>query len=235
MHKKTRLAFSLVLASSFIFAAGCGEAGSTPSASASGEVITLPEPRYDSDVSLEQALLARRSIRDYSDGALTLAELSQILWAAQGITDPSGKRTAPSAGALYPLEVYIVVGDVEGLPEGIYKYRPDSHTLARVGEGDQRQALSHAALSQEYVQQGAIDIVIMAVYERVTGKYGDRGARYVYMEAGHAAQNVCLQVVALKLGAVTIGAFDDDDVKKILGAAADEEPLYILPVGRIDN
>jgi SagB-type dehydrogenase family enzyme len=235
MHKKTRLAVSLVLASSFIFAAGCGEAESLPSASASEDIITLPEPVYDSDVSLEQTLLARRSIRSYGDGALTLAELSQILWAAQGITDPSGKRTAPSAGALYPLEVYIVVGDVAGVPAGVYKYRPDSHTMARVGEGDQRQALSQAALSQECVQQGAIDIVIMAVYERVTGKYGDRGVRYVHLEAGHAAQNVCLQVVALKLGAVTVGAFDDADVKKILGAAADEEPLYILSVGRTDN
>jgi SagB-type dehydrogenase family enzyme len=235
MHKKIRLAVSLIWASSFFFAAGCEEADSIPSASASGEIVTLPEPVYDSDTSLEEALLARRSIRDYSDEALTLAEFSQILWAAQGITDPSGKRTAPSAGALYPLEVYIVVGNVAGLPAGIYKYRPDSHTMTRVGEGDQRQALSQAALSQACVQQGAIDIVITAVYERTTVKYGDRGVRYVYMEAGHASQNIYLQVVALKLGTVTVGAFDDDDVKNILGAAADEEPLYILPVGRTGN
>jgi SagB-type dehydrogenase family enzyme len=164
-----------------------------------------------------------------------LAELSQILWAAQGITDPSGFRTAPSAGALYPLEVYIVVGNVAGVPAGIYKYRPDSHSMAKVGDGDQRQALAQVALSQECIQQGAIDIVITAVYERVTGKYGDRGVRYVHLEAGHAAQNICLQVVALKLGTVTVGAFDDADVKTVLGAATDEEPLYILPVGRIGN
>jgi SagB-type dehydrogenase family enzyme len=235
MNNRIGLAVSLVLVSSFIFTAGCGEAGEVPSASASGEIITLPEPRYDSDVSLEQALLTRRSVRSFKDGALTLKELGQLLWAAQGVTDPSGKRTAPSAGALYPLEVYVVVGYVEGVSAGIYKYVPESHTLARVSEGDQRQALSQAAMSQSSVRQGAIDIVITAVYERVTSKYGDRGIRFVHLEAGHAAQNVCLQVVALKLGAVTVGAFDDASVKTVLGAAADEEPLYILPVGRTDN
>jgi SagB-type dehydrogenase family enzyme len=235
MSKKIGLAISLVLASSFIFTAGCGKAGDIPSASASSVIITLPDPDYDSDVSLEQALLQRRSVRTYEEGALNLKEVGQLLWAAQGVTDPSGMRTAPSAGALYPLEVYVVVGNAEGLPAGIYKYRPDSHTLVRVLEGDLRQALCQAALSQAYVQQGAIDIVITAVYERVTVKYGERGMQYVHLEAGHAAQNICLQATALKLGTVTIGAFYDADVKTVLSAAADEEPLYILPVGRISK
>jgi SagB-type dehydrogenase family enzyme len=232
MRHKIGLAISLVLASSFIFTAGCGEGGDIPSASAGNEIVTLPEPAYDSDFSLEQALLHRRSIRSYDDDALTLAELGQLLWAAQGVTDPSGMRTAPSAGALYPLEVFVVVGNVAGLPAGVYKYRPGSHTLVRLLDGDRRSELSKAALSQAYVQQGAIDIVITAVYARVTGKYGERGIRYTHLEAGHAAQNVCLQVTALGLGTVTIGAFDDADVKNILGAADDEEPLYIMPVGR---
>jgi len=183
-------------------------------------------------MSLEQALLARRSVRSFSNGALTLNELGQLLWAAQGITDSGGGRTAPSAGALYPLEIYVVAGNVDGLADGIYKYTPDSHSLLRVLDGDFRQALSQAAMSQSSVRQGAAAIVIMAVYARVTSKYGERGTRFVHLEAGHAAQNVCLEVVALKLGTVTVGAFDDDDVKKVVGAAPDEEPLYILPVGR---
>ena len=206
----------------------------SPTVSADGNIV-LPEPAHDSDVSLEQALLARRSIRDYREGSLTLTQLGQLLWAAQGITDPSGKRTAPSAGATYPLEIYVVVGNVEGVPPGIYKYQPKPHTLVKVIDGDQRGALSKATGGQKDVSQGAINIVITAVYERVTGKYGERGIRYVQLEAGHAAQNVCLQVAALKLGTVTVGGFDDDSVKKVLGAANDEEPLYIMPVGRTSD
>ena len=194
--------------------------------------ITLPEPRYDSDVSLEEALLKRRSVRDYSNEALTLQEVSQLLWAAQGITDPSGKRTAPSAGALYPLEVSIVVGDVEDIVKGVYKYEPQQHELIQVLAGDQRKALAKAALDQQSVAQGAMDIVITAIYERTTGKYSDRGIRYVHMEAGHAAQNVYLQAVALNLGTVSIGAFYDDQVKEVLNLPDDREPLYIMPVGR---
>ena len=194
--------------------------------------ITLPEPRYDSDVSLEEALLERRSVRDYADEALTLQEVSQLLWAAQGITDHSGKRTAPSAGALYPLEVYIVVGDVEDVAKSVYRYKPQQHELIKILDGDQRKALAKAALDQQSVAQGAIDIVITAIYERTTGKYGDRGIRYVHMEAGHAAQNVYLQAVALNLGTVSIGAFHDDQVKEIINLPDDREPLYIMPVGR---
>ena len=194
--------------------------------------ITLPEPRYDSDVSLEETLLKRRSVRDYSDEALTLQEVSQLLWAAQGITDPSGKRTAPSAGALYPLEVYVVVGDIEDIAKGVYKYQPQENELIKILDGDQREALTKAALDQQSVAQGAIDIVITAIYKRITDKYGDRGIRYVHMEAGHAAQNVYLQVVALNLGTVSIGAFYDDQVKEVLNLPEDREPLYIMPVGR---
>lgn len=214
------------------FSAACKPLDTEPLPAEDNARITLPEPRYDSDVSLEEALLKRRSVRDYSDEALTLQEVSQLLWAAQGITDPSGKRTAPSAGALYPLEVYIVVGDVEDIVKGVYKYEPQQHELVRVLDGDQRKALAKAALDQQSVAQGAIDIVVTAIYERTTGKYGDRGVRYVHMEAGHAAQNVYLQAVAINLGMVVIGAFYDDQVKEALNLPENEEPLYIMPVGR---
>jgi len=194
-------------------------------------IIVLPEPVYDSDISFEETLLNRRSARSYSEEPITLQQLSQLLWAGQGITDPTGKRTAPSAGALYPLKVYVVIGNVEGLGPGVYEYEPETHTIIKIKDGDQRQSLAQVALNQESVRQGAIDIVITAVYERTTVKYGERGIRYVHIEVGHAAQNICLQAVALKLGAVTIGAFEDENVLKVLGLPADEAPLYIIPAG----
>jgi SagB-type dehydrogenase family enzyme len=194
--------------------------------------IKLPEPRCDSKVSLEKALLDRRSIRDYADGNLTLAELSQLLWAAQGLSDPAGYRTAPSAGALYPLEVYVVAGKVASLPTGIYLYKPHGHELVKVVGGDKRPELATAALGQPALKQAPASLVVTAIYGRATQKYRERGIRYVHMEAGHAAQNVCLQAVALDLGAVVIGAFYDDDVKKVMALAGSEEPLYLIPVGK---
>ncbi|MGB2728809.1 MAG: SagB/ThcOx family dehydrogenase [Halobacteriota archaeon] len=198
-----------------------------------GERIKLPEPSYTSNVSVEEALSKRRSIRAYSGESLTVEEVSQLLWAAQGITSPGGGRTAPSAGALYPLELYLVVGDVEGIDKGVYRYIPgEEHDLEKVKEGDVRAELADAALGQECVNDAAIDIVFTAVYERTTWKYGERGIRYVHIEAGHAAQNVYLQAVSLDLGTVVIGAFIDSEVKKIVNAGEQEEPLYIMPVGR---
>ena len=175
--------------------------------------ISLSEPRYDSDVSIEEALLNRRSVRQFSSEPLTLEEVSQLVWAAQGITDPRGLRTAPSAGALYPLELYVVVGNIEDLTEGVYRYSPQEHELEKVLDGDLRADLSEAAMGQASVRGAAVDIVITAVYERTTVQYGDRGIRYVHLEAGHAAQNLCLQATAMDLGIVTAGAFSDDQVK----------------------
>jgi SagB-type dehydrogenase family enzyme len=195
-------------------------------------VIKLPEPRQDSDVSLEQSLLERRSVRSYQEAPLTLEEVSQLLWAAQGVTDAQGYRTAPSAGALYPLETYLVAGNVEGLEAGVYRYVPDGHELSLHLAGDHRNELYRAALSQTSVSSGAVSIVFTAVYERTTGKYGERGIRYVHLESGHAAQNLCLQVAALDLGAVVIGAFNDGEVAAVLDLPGDEMPLYIVPVGR---
>lgn len=206
--------------------------------------ISLPEPSYDSNTSIEEAVHDRRSVREFKDAPLTLTEVSQLLWAAQGITGPGGLRTAPSAGALYPLEVYVVAANVEGLMPGVYKYRPSGHKLIMVNKGDKRAELHDAALGQPSVKNGAIVIVISGIYERTTGKYNTpehdeptnasypRGVRYVHMEAGHSAQNVCLQAESLGLGTVTIGAFSDGDVKRIIGMPDEERPLYIMPVGK---
>lgn len=194
--------------------------------------IKLPEPRFDSDVSLEQSLLGRRSTRNYTEEPLTLQDVSQLLWAAQGTTDNRGFRTAPSAGGLYPLEVYIVAGNVANLAPGIYQYGTDLHELIPIIAGDRRSELADAALGQTWVKAGAIVIVFTAVYERTTGKYGERGIRYVHIEAGHAAQNLCLQATAMGLGAVTVGAFHDEQVVKLLNLPGDEQPLYLIPVGK---
>ncbi|MCK4398202.1 MAG: SagB/ThcOx family dehydrogenase [Methanophagales archaeon] len=197
-----------------------------------GGRIKLPEPSYTGNTSVEVALSQRRSIRNYSGENLTLDEVSQLLWAAQGITAPWGGRTAPSAGGLYPLELYVVVGDVEGIDKGVYKYSREEHELEKVKEGDIRAELADAAVGQECIRDAAIDIVFTAVYERTTRKYGERGIRYVHMEAGHAAQNVYLQAVSLDLGTVVIGAFIDDRVKELVNAGEQEKTLYIMPVGR---
>ncbi|WP_337866714.1 SagB/ThcOx family dehydrogenase [Ignavibacterium sp.] len=196
--------------------------------------LKLPKPKYESNTPIEKALLERRSVREYKDEPLTLSELSQLLWAAQGITEPGkGFRTAPSAGALYPLEVYLVVGNVKGLASGVYKYRPLEHEIAKVRDGDVRNELTAAALGQSWVGEGSIVIVFSAVYERTTRKYGDRGIKYVHMEVGHTAQNVWLQAVSLNLGTVVIGAFKDNEVSSILNIPDKEKPLCIMPVGKI--
>ena len=181
---------------------------------------------------MEETLFKRRSVREYANVPLTIEEVSQLLWAAQGLTAEWEGRTAPSAGALYPLEVYVAVGNVRDLAPGVYKYKPQGHGLVKVRDDDVRGELADAALGQTWVKKGAIDIVIAAVYGRTTKKYGDRGVRYVHMEAGHAAQNIYLQAAALDLVMVTIGAFYDDRVKEILGMPQSEAPLYVIPVGR---
>jgi len=196
------------------------------------EVVELPEPRSSSDLSVERSLFQRRSVRQFADEPLTLDELSQLLWAAQGITNTRGYRTAPSAGALYPLEVYVAVGEVEGVSEGVYRYQPQGHEMVRMVSGDQRNALAQAALHQAWVGKGAAVIVFAAVYERTTGKYGDRGIRYTHIEVGHAAQNVYLQAEALHLGTVMVGAFHDSEVQAVLHLREDEQPLGMMPIGR---
>ena len=194
--------------------------------------MELPQPRTKSTTSLEETLSQRRSMRSYAKEPLTLDELAQLLWAAQGSTGPGSLRTAPSAGATYPLETYAVVGQVEGLEPGLYHYEPESHSLSLVKQGDFRAELSEASLKQSQVANAAVSLLFSAVYDRTTGFYGDRGQMYVHMDVGHAAQNVLLQATALGLGSVPVGAFRTRTVAALLGLAEGESPLYILPVGR---
>jgi SagB-type dehydrogenase family enzyme len=196
------------------------------------DIVRLPPPRFEGPVSVEEALLARRSIRIFARDPLTVDDLSQLLWAAQGVTTAQGYRTAPSAGALFPLELYAVVGHMVGLPAGLYRYRGREHALDPRGHRDLRVELSAAALRQRPVERAPVTFLFTAVYDRVGAKYGRRGVRYVDMEAGHAAQNLCLQAVALDLKSVVIGAFQDAAVREIAQLPADEEPLYLVPVGR---
>lgn len=193
---------------------------------AAPRVIVLPPPQLEGSRTLEETLAQRRSVREFSDAPLTQAELGQLLWAAQGITHPAGLRTAPSAGALYPLQVYAATH------EAAYHYAPQGHQMITIIQGDVRPALHAAALRQDSVLNAPAVIVIAAVYAQTAQKYGaERSPRYVHLEAGHAAQNVLLQAVALDLGAVPIGAFEDEKVKQALRLPPDQQPLYLIPVG----
>lgn len=194
--------------------------------------ITLPQPLTTGNISVEEALLTRKSTRTYSKEYLLLSEISQLLWAAQGITRQDGKRTAPSAGALYPLELYIVAGQVHGLDPGVYRYHPQEHTLERVIHGNRQKELSAVALKQQSIQDGAAVLVVAGVYSRTARKYAKRAERYVHIETGHAAQNVFLQAMSLGLSTVVIGAFDDSGVKRVLRMQRNESPLLIMPLGR---
>lgn len=194
--------------------------------------IHLPKPRYESQTSVEKALLERRSKREYRNEQLTLNEVGQLLWAAEGITHERGYRTAPSAGALYPLETYVVAGNVKNLPAGFYRYIPRRHELVPIFPGDIRPELCNAALYQESIREAPASLVFSAVFARTTGKYGKRGIRYVHMEAGNASQNVSLQAVSLNIGTVVIGAFDDEAVRRALSLPLEEEPMLIMPAGK---
>lgn len=189
------------------------------------EIVDLPAPRSQSAVSLEETLLDRRSVRAFTDQGLTLVELSQLLWATQGITADWGGRTAPSAGALYPLEVYLVT------PDALYHYLPEGHRAEVLSDEDLRIELTRAALDEPAVYGAPAVFVITAVYARTAAKYGERGERYVHLEAGHAAQNLLLQAGALGLAGVPIGAFSDGDVARVLDLPPDRVPLYLIPIG----
>lgn len=201
--------------------------------------ILLPLPQKVSKLTVEESILLRRSIRDYKDDPINIVDLAMILWAAYGITEPTrGFRASPSAGATYPLEIYVVAGERGVLIEdgflkaGVYKYEPNSHTLLLIGEGDRRTNLREAALGQEWVGEAPISLVICAVFERTTAVYGERGkTRYVPMEAGHAGQNIYLIATALGYGVVVVGAFHDDSVSRVINAKPEEKPLYIVPIG----
>lgn len=232
MNKKNIIFLVIIIAQCFIFMDSTYSKENKDQSNNKPMVIKLPEPRYTSSTSVEESLLKRRSVRTYRDKPLKIEEVSQLLWAAQGITDRRGFRTAPSAGALYPLEIYVVIGNVINISDGIYKYNPYKHELEYIQKGDKRNELCKAALSQSPIREAPIVIVFAAVYERTTVKYGNRGVPYVYIEVGHSAQNILLQAESLDLGTVVIGAFYDDEVKKVLKMSDKENPIYIIAVGR---
>jgi SagB-type dehydrogenase family enzyme len=198
----------------------------------SSKPIQLPKPRETGTMTVTESLRKRRSVRSYSDDPLTLNELSQLLWAGQGITGSEGNRTSPSAGGLYPIELYAVITYIDNLESGIYRYDPKNHTLVLLTAGDKRTELADAALQQECVMKSAASIVITADISKTSWKYGERAERYVFMESGHVSQNIHLQATSMNIGTVAVGAFFDDRVKAVLKLPANLHPLYIMPIGR---
>jgi SagB-type dehydrogenase family enzyme len=197
---------------------------------AENKIIRLPAPNLTGSVSVEKAIAERRSIRQFADDSLSLEIVSQMLWAAQGITNGDRRRAAPSAGATYPLKIYLVANRVEGLKSGLYHYLVDSHGLEVIKIQDLGNPLREAALGQSMIEKAAFNIVIAADYQRTTARYGARGGRYVHIEVGHAGQNIYLQAEALGLGTVAVGAFNDQKVQDLLEIK--EEVLYIMPIGK---
>lgn len=207
-------------------------AGAQPASGPGPGAIALPPPRLQGPLPLEQTLAQRRSLRSFADTPLTLAEAGQLLWAAQGLTDARGGRTAPSAGATYPLELYLVAGGVEDLAAGVYRYRPPGHRLELMVRGELRSAIARAAYFQTWMQAAPAYVLISAQPARTAARYGRRATSYVAIESGAAAQNLLLQAVALGLGGTLVGAFNETALKELLFLPAEEEVLAIIPVGR---
>lgn len=196
--------------------------------------ITLPDPHGYRGLSLEEALEQRRSQRDYVAEPLSLVELSRLLHAAQGITDRREHRTAPSAGALYPIETYVVAHNVAGLEPGIYHYALREHELELLRQGDFRQAVRQAGVWQDFLGQAGVCFILSAIFQRTRWKYHERTYRYILLEAGHIGQNLYLTATSLGLGACAVGAFLDDDLNDLLGLDGETEAgLYIIAVGKI--
>lgn len=196
--------------------------------------IKLPPPSRSGKISVEDAISRRRSVRRFKSQPLSLPQLSQILWSAQGITSTGGHRTAPSAGATYPLEIFAVVGEqtVENLKASIYHYEIGIHSLSLHSEGDLRQKLAEAALTQGFVATCPVDIVVCALFSRTAYRYGRRAERYIHIEVGHVGQNISLQAVALGMATVMVGAFEDEEVRKVLKLDDQIKPLYIISIGK---
>ncbi|MDP3181373.1 MAG: SagB/ThcOx family dehydrogenase [Desulfobaccales bacterium] len=208
----------------FFFSSGGGQAA---------EVIKLPPPAHKSAVSLEDALLRRRTVRHFASRGLDLNQVSQLLWGTDGVSDPRGLRTAPSAGATYPVDLYLVVGErgVATVPAGVYHYLPKENSLKLITPGELRPAVARASLSQSWMAEAPIMVVITGEYRRCMARYGERGIRYTIMEVGHTAENLFLQAEALGLGAGIVGAFEDRTITQVLKTPAAHEPLLIMPVG----
>ncbi len=208
-------------------------------------VVELPPPQFEGNCSVEKALATRRSVRVFNSEPMSLATLSQLVWAAQGVTRkedaPSdwswgtwqgGKRTAPSAGAMYPLELYVVAGNVQGIQPGIYKYRPQSHALALASTGDKRSQMSTRGPGQKWIEAAPCLLVVAGNHARLEPRFGDRATRYLHIEVGHVVENICLQAAALGLGSTVVGSFVDQLVKEVIGMSEEESPLAFVPVGK---
>jgi SagB-type dehydrogenase family enzyme len=202
--------------------------------------VKLPHPRTIGDQSLEEILLNRRSRRHYQTSSLSLTEISQILWAAYGLKEPEssrkyagkGDRTCPSAGAIFPLEIYLVAGNITGIPSGFYHFIPAEHALEQIHDQDLRKDIYHTAYPREMIRVAPACLIYAAIEGRVMERYGERGRqRYIPMDIGHSAQNVYLQAEALGLGTCAIGAFDDEGLIQVLVLPAEEIPLYMMPLG----
>ncbi|RPH92575.1 SagB/ThcOx family dehydrogenase [candidate division KSB1 bacterium] len=200
--------------------------------SAAEKTILLPEPKTRSRFSVERALLMRRSIRDYTKESLTLEELTQLLWSCQGITSAEGFRTTPSAGAVYPLEIYAVVERVDDLPAGVYHYLPGrkEHRIESVKRGHFGKRIFELSTKQDFIKDAAVNIILATVTSRMEKQYGEAALRYVLMEMGHAAQNIHIQAEALGLGSVAVGYLNEKTVQELMGIEA--EPLYMVSAGK---
>ena len=196
--------------------------------------MKLPLPSESGGIALERAIKNRRTVRAFTSEGLSIEQLTQLLWSAQGITEDKGfKRAAPSGGALFPMDVYAALGEsaAQDLKAGVYHYEPRAHAVSLVFEGDQRQALAQASYFQQWMAEAPLNLIITAEYNRINIKYGQRGVRYAIMESGHIAQNIFLMAESLGLGAGIVGAFDDERVARVLGVPSSHEPLLIMPVG----
>ena len=216
------------------------EINSLPKTHSLKNEILLPAPNLKGMVSVEEALYIRRSVREYKEEGISIGEVSQLLWSAYGVSKAiapdklrGGLKTAPSAGALYPLEIYIYIDRVAGLEKGFYYYEPNGHKIYLIKSGDFAKQLGAVCYGQDFIGTAPVSLVYSAIFERTTSKYGDRGReRYVAMDLGHSAENVYLQAEAMNMGTVGIGAFDDLSLKKLVNMTQVEEPLYVMPCGK---
>ncbi len=203
-------------------------------AGAGPEAVKLPAPSHKGSLSVEEALKQRRTVRQFASRPLNLNQVSQLLWGADGVSDPRGLRTAPSAGATYPLELYLVVGErgVAQLTPGVYRYNPHAHALEpTAAKGDLRASVARASLHQTWMAEAPVMMVIAAEYRRCMARYGNRGIQYTHMEVGHVGQNLFLAAEAIGLSCGIVGAFDDRALSQALQLPANHEPLLVMPVG----
>jgi len=215
------------------FFLGLGMVMMVPVAGSAAEAIKLPAPYTTGGMALAAALQARRTVRQFASRSLEPAQISQLLWEADGVSDPRGLRTSPSAGATYPLDLYLVVGErgVAELPAGVYHYLVAEHALALLTPGEDRAAVARACLHQTWMTEAPVMVVITGEYRRCTARYGQRGVRYTHMEAGNVSQNLFLAAEALGLGAGIVGAFEDKPLAQVLKLPPAHEPLLVMPVG----